>query len=388
MIEPGEIKAKAEKLYPKFVKSWLSGEEFFPHRLRANLELPKEYSAAKKAVERLRKESKSERGFGYEVLWQSRKSRTHGLNEYPTQLHFETELDFLRSIQKQVEFSELKAAVEKIQVSEPGLSAWLLESTHWKQVLESSGIIGDLLLMTRFLVDNPRPDCFAREISLPVSTKLIEENKKLLSHWLDRLLPSDQIDFQFGRDEFEARYGLRYPRHHLLVRLLDPDLQSELGVPFREFSLPAATVNDLPIKNVTTFVVENKVNLLTLPNIERAIAIGGLGKAISLSREIDWLSQVSIYYWGDLDVEGFEMLSQFREIFPQVESLLMTMGTFRKYEDLAIDWVNRPGGNPQFLNEQEDETYKYLLENRKRLEQERIPQAELVERFGCFGFLS
>ena len=39
----------------------------------------------------------------------------------------------------------------------------------------------------------------------------------------------------------------------------------------------------------------------------------------------------SLYYWGDIDVQGFEILSQFRSYFPQTQSLLMDRATFDTY---------------------------------------------------------
>ncbi len=375
MITPTEIRQKAERLYPAFVKSWLAGEDFFPKRIRANLTPPVDHAAAKRAVDELRQASKAQRGYGYEVTWEPRRSRTHGQNEFPTQLNFETRDDFLKFINKQSEFETLDRCVSRIRESEPELKGWLVQSTNWKQVIEVANHLDDLLLMTRYLVDHPRPDLFAREIPLAVSTKLIEENQKLLAAWLDLLLPHNQIDFRFGRDEFDARYGLRYPRPHLLLRLLDEELVGEFGLPFEELSLPADSINRLPIKNVTLFVVENKVNLLTLPPVPRGIAIGGLGKAISLVRDVGWLEDATIYYWGDLDVEGFEMLSQFREIFPHTKSLMMNLETYRKFEHLAIDWPNQSRYTPNALLDSEQLAFQFVLENKKRLEQERIPQS-------------
>ncbi len=375
MITPRQIRQKAERLYPTFVKSWLAGEDFFPKRIRANLTPPVDHSAAKRAVDELRQASKAQRGYGYDVTWEQRRSRTHGQNDFPTQLSFSSREDFLKFINKLSEFATLDRCVSRIRESEPELTGWIVQSTNWKQLVEVANILDDLLLMTRYLVDNPRPDMFAREIPLPVSTKLIEENKKLLAAWLDLLLPDNQIDFRFGRDEFDARYGLRYPRPHLRLRLLDDELLDESGLPFEELSLPADSINRLPVENVTVFVVENKVNLLTLPSIPRGIAIGGLGKAISLFRDIGWLEAATIYYWGDLDVEGFEMLCQFREIFPHTKSLMMNLETYRRFAQLAIDWPNQSRFTPTLLVDSEQLAFQFVLENRKRLEQERIPQS-------------
>jgi hypothetical protein len=67
-------------------------------------------------------------------------------------------------------------------------------------------------------------------------------------------------------------------------------------------------------------IVENKVNLLTLPRLPGTLAIGGLGNAVMLLRYCAWLGSVSITYWGDIDVQGFEILSRLRGI-PEVVSM-------------------------------------------------------------------
>ena len=135
------------------------------------------------------------------------------------------------------------------------------------------------------------------------------------------------------------------------------------------------------------FVVENKINLLTLPFVRNGIAIGGLGKAVSLLREINWLQNATIYYWGDLDVEGFEILSQFRLMFQQTDSLLMNMDTLPKYTGLAVPWQNRNRGTPSGLTKSEHATYECLLHNGIRLEQERIPQSAVFGELRRLGVL-
>ncbi|WP_339684158.1 Wadjet anti-phage system protein JetD domain-containing protein [Gimesia maris] len=387
MITPSEIRKKSLRIYPQFVKSWLTGQEFFPRRVPANLKLPKELGKAKQAIELLRANSKQNCGYGYSIDWEPIKSRSHGLNDFPVAIVLQTQMDLLRLVNAVEEFRTLQFSVEKLRRFQPSLEPWLLESTHWKDLLIAAGKLDELLLLTQYLVDHPRPNCFAREIALPVSTKLIEENKKLLASWLDLLLPRDKIDFKFNRTEFEPRYGLRFIQQHLLFRVLDPMLQQRLGLRFSELSLPVNSINELQPPPVNVFVVENKVNLLTLPPISNSIAIGGLGKSISLFRDVDWLHRSNIYYWGDLDIEGFEILSQFREVFEHTESMLMDLTTFNTHSDLAIAWPNKPGSIPIKLSNSEQEIYHFLLHKKLRLEQERIPQEEIVGFIGKLALI-
>lgn len=166
-----------------------------------------------------------------------------------------------------------------------------------------------------------------------------------------------------------------------MLRFLDDSIRQEVGMQFEEFSMPSASLAQLPINNVQVFIVENKVNLLTLPHHPRGIALGGLGRAVSLLREVSWLANECVFYWGDFDVEGFEMLSQIRSIFPHTKSILMDHKTLESFSHLAIAWPNRLRSSfPQNLESEEQKVLEYLISNKLRLEQERITQ-DWVENF-------
>ena len=186
-----------------------------------------------------------------------------------------------------------------------------------------------------------RPNVFAREIPLSVDTKFIEQNSGILEQWLDRVLPPDTI--RADERHFERRFGLRYAEPQLLLRFLDPELQRSAGSPWRECSLSLHVLAESSIEATTVFIVENKVNLLTLPAVPSAIAMGGLGNGIVDLAYVKWLSNRSLWYWGDLDVEGFEILSRLRIRFPQTRSFLMDDMTLLQWKDsLAISGNARP----------------------------------------------
>ena len=75
--------------------------------------------------------------------------------------------------------------------------------------------------------------------------------------------------------------------------------------------------------------------------MSEAIAIGGLGNGIVDLTYVPWLADRALWYWGDLDVEGFEILSRLRIRFPQTRSFLMDASTVHRWKDsLAV-----PGSN-------------------------------------------
>ncbi len=375
MISPNAIKAKALRLYPEAIKEWLDGkqDDYFPRRLPVNLRLSNDHAAAIAEVARLREGARESLGYGYRIDWQSRRSRTHGLNQFPDSIWIDSLDDLVRLCDKQVERRRLQVAVACLRRRQPRLENWLIQGSHWKTLLELADELDDLLSLAEFFVAHPRPGIFAREIPLPVSTKLIEKHRRQLAAWLDRLLPPETIDVRYGYDAFEPRYGLRYARPHYLLRVLDRELQLELGLPFDELSLPAQSLAKLPVSRAHVLLVENKTTLLSLPSRQRGIVLGGLGNAITQLADIPWLGTEDVTYWGDLDAEGFEILNRLREHLPRVSSLWMDEAAVIEFQHLAT------AGNPVVekplsqLTEPERQAYSLLCDRGLRIEQEHLP---------------
>lgn len=114
---------------------------------------------------------------------------------------------------------------------------------------------------------------------MSVDTKFIERHERVLCDWFDLVLPPNSI--RSDETHFARRYGLRYPELHVVTRFLDVDLQRELNCPWPELSLPISALESLPIRDIEVIIVENKVNLLTLPMRRRTIGFGALGRAVS-----------------------------------------------------------------------------------------------------------
>jgi len=382
MISPDTIKAKALRLYPEAIKEWLVGkqDDYFPRRVPVDLRLSKGHAVAIDEVARLRNGAKESLGYGYRIDWQTRRSRTHGLNQFPDSIWIDSLEDLVRLCDKQSEWRRLQVAVASFRRRQPRLESWLFQGSNWKTLLTLANELDDLLSLVEFMVAHPRPAIFAREIPIPVSTKRIEQHRRQLAVWLDRLLPPDTIDFRYGYDAFEPRYGLRYARPHYLLRILDPQLQVELGLPFDELSLPAQSLAKLPVREAHVLLVENKTTLLSLPERPRGIALGGLGNAITQLADIPWLKNRAVTYWGDLDAEGFEILNRLRENLPRVRSLWMDEAAVQAYRHLAT------AGNPVIekplphLTELERRAYALLCDQGLRIEQEHLPAASTASQ--------
>jgi hypothetical protein len=260
----------------------------------------------------------------------------------------------------------------------PALGTWLRSNV--REFIAAAEELDGLLGVLRYLIAHPRPECFARELPVPVDTKFVERNKGILRQWFDLVLPPHSI--RADEDHFERRYGLQYLETHLFLRFLDPAVQHELGFPCPVLSLPLQSVGrwSMP-SDVRVVIVENKVNLLTLPALGRAVAIGGLGNGVALLRYIPWLANTPIIYWGDLDIEGLEILSRLRALFPQTHSVMMDEATIARWRHLTVQGTGRGAIPPPHLNSNERAAFERCVDLNVRLEQERLPQPDVVEAF-------
>ena len=123
-----------------------------------------------------------------------------------------------------------------------------------------------------------------------------------------------------------------------------------------------------------------KVNLLTLPPMPVAIAIGGQGNGIVDLTYVPWLANCAAWYWGDLEVEGFEILSRLRIRFPQTRSFLMGDSTLEPLKDsLTVPGSKRQPPVLPLLTDVEMAAFSLCVADNLRIEQERIPQAAVID---------
>jgi hypothetical protein len=370
VISPEELRTKAENLYREFLRAWLTGDSFFPRTIPVNRQLDAtDHAGAIAAITALREGSKEVRGFGYSIEWREKRSRAFGRNPFPERIFFETQDDLLRFITKRSEFSAFSTAVDRLRSEFPELNGWI--SSHRQLLVDVEPDLDGLLHVLRYFRANPRPGLFARELPLPVDTKFVERQEHVLRDWFDLVLPPNSI--RSDEIHFCRRFGLRYPELHAFIRFLDSDLQHEVNCPWPELSLPLSVLATFPISNAKAVIVENKVNLLTLRLCPRTIGLGALGRAVSELRAVPWLATVPIYYWGDLDVEGFQILSALRAEFPHTKSMLMDAAAVRRYQSIAGSGTGNSWSRPAHLTSDEASAFDICSEGNLRIEQERIP---------------
>jgi hypothetical protein len=101
----------------------------------------------------------------------------------------------------------------------------------------------------------------------------------------------------------------------------------------------------------------------------------GGGFMISYLKNVLWLNEKKITYWGDLDSHGFAILNQMRNYFPQTVSAMMDMETFELFKKEGLVPGEKTNAiNLSKLSEVEMKVFTFLKENNFRLEQEKIRQ--------------
>lgn len=382
-ITPAKIAEKAARIYPKFLEAWIAGqeEEFFPCRIPAAMSLDKrDVAGTIRAMELLNRHSKEVKGWGYEIERKLKRSQVFGANRVPSALFVPTRDDLLRLARRKAQFDQTCRVVDRLRSAMPELDPWL--ASHVSALHKYAEPLEGLIAVTQFFVAHPWPDCYARQIPVKVDTKFIERHSGVLREWLDRLLPRSAIAPH--EKKFARRFGLRDGQPHRAIRLLDPDLAAELGLPFDELSLPMRSIAPLPVKNATVVVVENNLNLLTLPPMKRGLAIRGAGSNVSRLHQIEWLHTNRLLYWGDIDVAGLDILSRLRQLFPHVESVLMDLPALLENRASCGKNKGKIGSPPANLTPGEREAYEYCLAHDVGLEQEQIPQAQVDALLGPY----
>ncbi|MEM8671635.1 MAG: Wadjet anti-phage system protein JetD domain-containing protein [Planctomycetota bacterium] len=373
IISPQDIAAKTERAFPRFLQAWVRGEDddFFPWRVRTNLSPdPKHPDLTIAAIGELHSNSKESRGWGYTVYCEHRRSRDLGRNDFPKAITVDTRDDMLRLAKKSDEFAKTCKVADLIRTDLPRLETWLRKNVSSLHALVEA--CEGLVAVTKYFIGNPWPDCYARQIPVQVDTKFIQRNSRVLRQWLDELLPDSAIDINEKR--FERRFGLLDGEPHRAIRLLDPALIEEIELPICELSLPLRSIAQLPVANATVFIVENDLNLLTLPTFPRGLAIRGEGNAVNRLERVKWLAFNNVYYWGDIDVEGYFILSRLRNLFPDVRSVMMDTLTIESQRVFHVEGNATTPDPPTNLTNAEKEAFSYCVAHNYRLEQEKIMQ--------------
>ena len=379
----GTIKKKILKIYEhgEFFRSFIADESLFPRSFK--LKTPSQKSV-RENMTTLFDEIKSLENLQLDLEYREFTFKSLGVQNLPVCVVIESEAIFLKFLGKTEEFRAYKREYEKAVTYFPTLKMLFLERANL--LLENKNILEELLQICHFFMKNPRPDIYIRELSIQeVDTKFIQNYKGVVDAFLATVLDERNYEYErvkLSHSGFEKKYGLKYELPLVRFRILDEALfLSGLS----DISLTSEAFERLNFQCKNVFIVENKITMLSFIERKESIVVFGNGYGVGMLQNANWLKDKNIYYWGDIDMDGFAILSQVRGYFPQVKSLFMDEETITKFKDLAVISKDSKMKILKNLNKTESLLYERLKSNfykdNFRLEQERIPFEYIREKY-------
>ncbi len=382
MIKPDQIKELALKWWQPFLISCINDAPFFPRQIDRigkvkSGEITSRFELLQNEIEGLYKQSKNNTGVGYLVKTADKNFRRSGAHQLPDAIEFETIPDYLYCTGKKKEWLTFQENYTLLTAEIPLLKLWAmvnplslcLATTDWKNILK----------ICSFFLTHPRPELYIRQLPVAVHTKFIEDNSYLLQSLIDFLIPDDIRNA--GSKRFAERYYLKHDEPLVRIRILDKILCASNGI--MDLSIRLADFEKTAWICDHILLTENKMNFLTLPDISTSIAIwSGGGFNVGYLKNVWWLKNKSIYYWGDIDEHGFQILHQIRSYFPHTKTVMMDNATYEKFYDLAGSGEKNNAATLHNLTDEEATLYQLLKvsKGKNRLEQEKIPQYYVEEQ--------
>lgn len=368
MISSAQIKKKAKSSYVLFLSSLITQENIFPLEIRGNKSPGKTLEIYRKDMDDLLSSSKTNKKYAYTIDCVKTKTRFIGSQSLPKRIYFADEQDYVGYLNKISEVKNFKEVVDRTLSFFPQLRDWLVK--HPLKVIANLEQWEDILKVVNYFNLSPNPNLYIRELPIKVHTKFIERNRWIIWELLDVI-----IHDSLNKDEqkhFESRFNLKYSESLVRLRLLDIKIAQSFFSGLEDLTIKISDFSNLTLPIRRILIVENLMNLLTLPDMPDTMAIFGKGYNVLSLKNIEWLKGCDIIYWGDLDAQGFEILSGFRGYYHQTKSLMMDQTTFDNFFEDDIGVLSKIK-NLRNLNEEEQNMHRLLYQNNWRLEQEKIP---------------
>jgi len=216
-----------------------------------------------------------------------------------------------------------------------------------------------------------------RQIPVPgMHTKWLLKHRKLVELLADRKVLE------------EAR-----PRLSVVhLTYVDPDYLASGGR--RHDAWTSGDQHDLAYRPENVLIVENRDCRLWFPDMARTVVVEGAGLAAStLLSDVEWIVRAQrVVYWGDIDSDGFRILSNLRSEMASrgvyVESLLMDGAAHSRYGHLGVSFdrhgqpLKASGFRLPRLRPVESDCYAAIASagahDFRRIEQERIDLGDAV----------
>ena len=309
----------------------------------------------------------------FAVTYRIVKGKNLGTNSVPARVRIESFEQLCALIGTNRDVRSLDTILRQTEAAMPALVPWVV--AHPLKAVEHQHLWGDVLAAVTWIITNNTETLYLRQIDAEgIDTKFVGHHRKLLDELLTTVIPEDRIDPDYSAADFARRFRFRPKPSYTRLRLLNP--QPSFPHNLSEITLRTDELATLDLVAATVFVVENEITYLAFPAVANSIVIFGSGFSLAALREILWMDNREIVYWGDIDTHGFDILHRLRTRFDSVQSIMMDHQTLLAH---PRQWVTEPSPTNRVLTnltDAEKALYHDLVEDRYgqavRLEQERV----------------
>lgn len=223
-----------------------------------------------------------------------------------------------------------------------------------------------VLAAYRWLQEHRGSGLYLRQASAPgVHTKFIENHRSVLAAMLG--VPA-------GKRSFVRALGLATKPSTVRLRFDSAVLGAPVGL--TEAVLRTDELRRLDVRVERALIVENEITYLSVPVAPGCVVLWGRGYDADEPASLQWLADVEVDYWGDLDTHGFSILNRVRARLPHARSVLMDRETLLAHESYWSQDGDPTNVALQGLTSAEAALYSDLVSDRYgsavRLEQELI----------------
>jgi hypothetical protein len=345
-----------------------------PVRAPSSNELLDRFDEAVRWAERFRRDSHTAGGAErLTVIQRVVKGRNLGENSLPARVRIESFEQLCSLLGTTRDVRTLDAIFTQTRSKVPTLAAWVI--AHPLIAIDQHEIWDKLLATVAWISARSTTGLYLRQIDVEgVDTKFVDQHRKLLDQLLSAVLPDERIDANYAATDFARRFRFRPKPAYTRFRIFQS--QPSIAAGLSEIMVRSEELAVLEIVCKTVFVIENEISYLAFPTVPDSLVIFGSGFDVITLRDLPWLHDKEIVYWGDVDTHGFDILSRLRAEFETVTSLLMDCDTLLAHRS---QWGSEPSPtNRRLANLTVDEEalYRDLVEDRYgravRLEQERV----------------
>jgi hypothetical protein len=301
------------------------------------------------------------------------RGRNLGANEIPARIWIDSFEQLCALLGTTRDVRTLDAILERTRTEIPTLLPWVRD--HPLRAIEDADIWVRALAAVAWIAANDTEHLYLRQIDVDgVDTKFVERHQKLLDDLLSIVLPPERVDPHVSHANFTRRFRFRPKPDYVRFRLLFP--QSDFPAGISELRLRSDELAEIEPSAGIVFIVENEVTYLAFPAVGNAIVMFGSGYGLEVIKDLPWLDDKEIVYWGDIDTHGFAILSNLRSRFSDVHSILMDHATLLAHPRQWAEEQTPTNRSLPHLTEAEATFYRDLIEDRYghavRLEQERV----------------